>query len=289
MLANSPRRRRLLGLLAIFCLLNCAYLIAHWLIPSLAFPVVVGLSTVIILVLMHRWFTNLNRRLDANSEWFRREMMKQQAMINLTPLLQGAFVPFGEWAMEPVHMFDLLSHVRAAKVDVIVECGSGTSTLMLGNLLRQKGKGRLYSLEEDMEWYQFMARHIQEQGLRDWVTLVHAPLEPYKVNDDSTVEWYSTARVNEVLADVVQLDLLIVDGPKSASTLSRFPALPAFRSKITSTTLIVLDNVNRLHEQAVLAEWQKQYTLEIDYNLEADRHQAYIRVISTADQYLGNV
>lgn len=278
MLANNPKRRKLLGLLAIFLLLNCAYLVASVLVPSLALPVIIGLSCVIIIFLVHRWYADLNKQLQKQSVLFNQEFQKQSAMINLTPLLQGAFVPFGQWAMEPIHLFNLLTQLQATKTDVIVECGAGASTLMIANLLRQKGQGRIFSLEEDLEWYRFMSRHIATQHLGEYVTLVHAPLEPHAIDGENAVEWYSIERVNEILYHVDHIDVLIVDGPKSTTMLSRFPALPVFLSKMKSDTLVVLDDVNRLQEQTVLSEWQKLCALEIDFHREADRHQAYIKI-----------
>lgn len=279
--SSNPRRRLLLSLLAIFLLLSSTYLIALVLLPALALPVIVGLSTATIIFLIHRWFANLNQQLQIQSVLLNQELQKQNAMINLTPLLQGAFVPFGQWAMEPVHLFNLLAHIQSTETNVIVECGSGASTLMIGNLLRQKGQGRIFSLEEDLEWYRFLSRHIDLQDLSSHVTVVHAPLEPYTINGQGMVEWYSIERVNGTLSDVDHIDLLIVDGPKSTSALSRFPALPVFLPKINPDTLVVLDDVNRSQEQTVLSEWQKLCTLKIDFHREAERHQAYAKVRDT--------
>lgn len=276
--SSNPRRRLLLSLLAIFLLLSSTYLIALALLPSLALPVIVGLSTVIVIYMVHRWFANLNQQLQIQSVLLNQQLQKQNAMINLTPLLQGAFAPFGQWAMEPVHLFNLLAHIQSTKTNVIVECGAGASTLMIGNLLRQKGQGRIFSLEEDLDWFRFMSRHIDSQDLSSHVTLVHAPLEPCAINGESLVEWYSTERVNEALSSVDHIDVLIVDGPKSMTALSRFPALPVFLPKINSDTLLILDDVNRSQEQTVLSEWQKLCALEIDFHGEAERHQAYAKI-----------
>lgn len=276
--SSNPRRRLLLSLLAIFLLLSSTYLIVLVLLPSLALPVIVGLSTVTVIFLTHRWFANLSQQLQIHSVLLNQELQKQNAMINLTPLLRGVFVPFGQWAMEPVHLFNLLAHIQSTETNVLVECGAGASTLIIGNLLRQKGQGHIFSLEENLEWHRFMSRHIESQNLGSHVTLVHAPLEPYAINGEDLVEWYSMERAKEVLSQIDHIDVLIVDGPKSISALSRFPALPVFLPKINSDTLLILDDVNRSHEQAVLSEWQKLCALEIDLHREAERHQAYVRI-----------
>ncbi|MFS8085706.1 MAG: class I SAM-dependent methyltransferase, partial [Acidobacteriota bacterium] len=157
----------------------------------------------------------------------------------------------------------------------VVECGAGVSTLLIGNLLRQLGRGHIYSLEEDERWHTVMTSTIAHEGLADYVTILHAPLE---ANSDSGAPWYSLSVAQHILEQVGQLDLLLVDGPKSIATLSRYPALPFFVSALHQGSLIVLDDSKRKNELAVIARWGETLPIDVQQLSQSLRGQAHIRL-----------
>src|SRR5829696_2386183 len=59
---------------------------------------------------------------------------------------------------------------------VIVELGSGVSTVFLARLLRNEG-GHLYTVEDDEAWAAHVARWLEQEGTTDRVTLIRAPVE----------------------------------------------------------------------------------------------------------------
>lgn len=277
---NLPARL-LLSCVGIFLVIVSAFVVLETLYSPLALPITIGISSIILALLVHRWYADLYKRnhdLERRIHALHRALSRQEAVINVMPMLGGVFVPLGPWAMEPTHLFNLLGWLLPVDARVVVECGAGASTLAIGNLLRQKGRGHIYSFEEDPKWYEVISRQVDAQDLNRYVTVVWAPLEPYAVNRAETVEWYAMDQVNTVLSAIDLIDLLIVDGPKSVRPLSRFPALPVFHSKCNAETLIVLDDVNRSQEQLVLSKWQDTCTLEVDIHQDADRHQAHIRI-----------
>ena len=251
------------------------YFVADSLYAPLAYPATIGAATAIVVLLMRRW--------RVAPPLYDNELQKIVAMINLTPVLKGSYLPFGDYAMEPVHLFHLLSRLQAMEPDVIVECGSGTSTLLIGNLLRQKERGHVFSLEDDYDWYRLMCRQVELHDLGSRITLVYAPLEQRDFGVGDASDWYSSRSVERALETVDHLDVLIVDGPKSQTDLARFPALPFLLPKMTPDTLIVLDDVNRPQEQLVLSRWQAMQELEVEYRRDAHRHQAFLRVVARHD------
>lgn len=271
MLPVGSRQRLILGLAAIVLAIIVAYFVADSLYEPLAYPIAIGTATAIVVFLVRRW--------QVKPPPCDSELQKIIAMINLTPLLKGSYLTFSDYAMEPVYLFDLLSRFQTTDIDVIVECGSGTSTLLIGNLLCQKGRGHLYSLEDDFEWYKLMLGQIKLHNLDSTVTLVYAPLEERDFGAGALSKWYSPEILAQALVAVNHIDVLIVDGPKSQTDLARFPALPFFLSRITPHTLIVLDDVNRQAEQLVLSKWQEMENLEVEYRRKAHRHQAYLRLL----------
>ena len=275
----GSKPRLAIGLLGVFLLVNLVYLAIERVYEPLAIPVTLGVVSVVVLYLVHRWDTK-PPIYDRELRKLANQLQGLAAVVNLVPILRGSFLPFGCWAMEPSCLLRLMSHIQSERPDVIIECGSGLSTLLVGSLLRQNRRGHLYSAEEDEAWHRLMSQLIEDHNLDDYVTLIHAPLEPYAVGDAVEVEWYRTGDLSRGLASVERADVLLIDGPKTVETLSRYPALPFFSSLVDEQTLILLDDVNRAEEQSVIEEWQSLYCLRIDIDRTAERHQAYIHMKS---------
>lgn len=266
---RTSHTRPLLSLIAIAVAILAVNAISSWLIPSLAIGITLAVSTCIILFSMRRWFLKL--------PVYDREFGELKAIANLAPGLNGLLMPLGIWAMEPVALVNMISMVQSNQYNVIVECGAGISTLLLGKVLRQQGFGHLYAIEEDERWFRFMARLVVEQELDNVVELVYAPIES---NDSIEIEplWYSTTVVNQIIDRFDHIDLLIVDGPKSVTPLSRYPALPFFASRVDNRTLIVFDDVERDYEREVLRQWEKEFPLDVEIDVRSHRWQAYLRL-----------
>jgi hypothetical protein len=78
-----------------------------------------------------------------------------------------------------------------------------------------------------------------------------APLTPLSI-DGKSFQWYDVAQ----LADLRDIDLLVVDGPPEATGPdARFPALHVLEQKLADTATIVFDDANRQDEQAALRRW----------------------------------
>ena len=164
-----------------------------------------------------------------------------------TPLLGG-------FAMQPVSMLALVEEVLARKPGLIVECGSGTSTLWIARALARNGKGRLVSLEHLKEYFDKTSRSLQQQGLEQWVDLRLAPLQEMHVNGQP-FQWYDPAAI----ADLADIDILSVDGPPGfIGPLARYPALPMLRGKLAADALILVDDAEREDERAVMERWKEE-------------------------------
>ncbi|MBP6016002.1 MAG: class I SAM-dependent methyltransferase [Candidatus Promineofilum sp.] len=203
------------------------------------------------------------------------ENRELRAFINLQPLFGKTFLPYGLWAMEADNLQNLLSTIQYNDYRTVVECGAGVSTLLIGSLLRQLGRGHIYSLEEDEKWHAVMTSTIVHEGLADYVTILHAPLEN---NPDSGAPWYSLVGAQQILERAGHIDLLLVDGPKSVATLSRYPALPFFASSLNQSSLIVLDDSKRKNELAVVARWGEALQIDVQQLNRTLRGQAHIRL-----------
>lgn len=266
---ESGSRNRLVFFLALIALSFAAlYLGMRSLDGQLAMIAAVGWATLIIVYLMYRW--------RSIPPVYDPQLIELRHLIELQSLMGNAFLPFSGWAMAANDLFRLVSTIQVERYGTIVECGSGASTIAIGRLLRQLGSGHLYSLEEDGAWYGMMAATLAAEGLTGIVTLIHAPLEPYLGAD---ANWYALERAQQVQTGAGHIDLLLVDGPKSVTTYSRYPALPVFIAQLDGSSLIVLDDTRRPGETAVLERWSREFQLRFEDQPGSPRGQAYIRLV----------
>jgi predicted O-methyltransferase YrrM len=160
------------------------------------------------------------------------------------------------WPASPDLLLFLVDLVDRHRPRVVVECGSGLSTLCLALAMRRFGiDGKVIALEH-LEQYADQTRELlQRHGVADLAEVRTAPLETVEVGDIS-VGWYARA----AWEDLEAVDLLFVDGPPSKlSPHSRYPSLPLFTERLTPGAHIVLDDYQRAKERDVVKRWQDEY------------------------------
>lgn len=158
------------------------------------------------------------------------------------------------WAVSPDMLLHLVDHVKQNDVDVVVECGSGVSTIALAHELRKKGKGHIYSLEHETEFGDQTRQTLEKHGLSEWVTIVDAPLTPQEI-DGETKNWYKP----EVLPDDLKIDLIFVDGPPEyQSEMARYPAGPKLFTKLNPGGAAFIDDARTEQSQKNIAAWKER-------------------------------
>lgn len=165
--------------------------------------------------------------------------------------IDGPLPLLGGWALKPTGLLQLLDLALAGSVRTVVECGSGVSTVYLAWLLRQQPGARVIALEHHAEFADVTRERLQHLGLQGVAEIRLAPLEPTTVGAWSG-DWYAL----DAVRDLAAIDLLLVDGPpQSTGKLARYPALPVLEARISPTGVVLLDDVNRREERAVLEAW----------------------------------
>jgi predicted O-methyltransferase YrrM len=164
---------------------------------------------------------------------------------------KAAITPLNpRWRLSSQAMHEVVRHVLLEEPKVVVECGSGGSTMWIGRALRRVGEGRLISLENSADWVVTVTGLLQHEGL-SVVEVRHAPLEPIQVAGHEQL-WYSAS----ALADMEGIDLLLVDGPPGRTNkLARYPAVPALRDKLRPGATVMLDDCHRRDEKETLRRW----------------------------------
>lgn len=140
------------------------------------------------------------------------------------------------------------------KPRVIVECSSGTSSLVLARCCQLNGQGHVYSLENGELYSQQTQQQLANFALTDYCDVLHAPLIDYSLRG-SKFQWYDFKQ----LADV-KIDMLVIDGPPGfIQKHSRYPALPLLHNRLAENCIVYLDDAARDDEQEIVKRWQNLY------------------------------
>lgn len=167
--------------------------------------------------------------------------------------LPGPLLPWTDFSMRPAAVVAVLAEVIVFGRSRVLECGSGNTTVLLARLLRQREvDGHVVALEHDAAWAALIAEQLGREGLTGMATVRHAPL--------GADGWYDAALPNDV-------DLLVVDGPPAyepGRAAARGPALGRAWDRLAPSCSVVLDDVDRPGEQAVLRAWEAARPLRFE-------------------------
>jgi protein-L-isoaspartate O-methyltransferase len=159
----------------------------------------------------------------------------------------------GRWALNPTDLLGILHLIGQQRPGLVLELGSGTSSVWIAYALEQFG-GRLVSIDHEPEFAARTRTLLAAHGLDQVAEVRDTPLRPVSI-EDTEFNWYDV----DGLADVDGVDLMLVDGPPGGvGPLARYPALHLLRHKLSGTATVVLDDANRPDEKDVLARWQAE-------------------------------
>lgn len=172
----------------------------------------------------------------------------------LAALLGRHTPPLGTWAIE-ADFGGLVYQEMQRRPQVVVECGSGVTTLLIAACLRAQGGGRLYSLENDEHFAKVTEQRLADAGLSEWVEVIVAPLVEQRFGD-TRVAWYSPEAIARIPG---ALDLVIVDGPPAVKRWSRLPAMEVFAERMSLGATVLLDDGRRRPERRAASRWQSEH------------------------------
>ena len=231
------------------------------LLGEATFVILTILSAILVLVVL----LELYRRLSEEHRDLRRSQESQQnlsyrqieSLFSLFFTLKPS-LPLPEmrgWTASPDLLKKITEVILYRDPNLVVEASSGVSTLVIAYFLKQKGKGKVISLEHDAKYASINQSLILSHGLENIATVVHAPLIESVINDQKWL-WYNTdcLKINQ------SIDLLVVDGPPGdIQKLSRYPALPLLYSQLSNRSTIILDDGSREDEKKIVARWKKEF------------------------------
>ena len=187
-----------------------------------------------------------------------------------------AFPATRSWVASPDLLRHLYERVRDQRPQLVLECGSGLSTVLMAYGLRNGGgEGRIIALEHLEKYADTTRRMLDDHGLTDYAEVRLAPLIDVELDGESW-PWYDRSQL-----PTQPIDLLFVDGPPGAThAQARYPALPLLRAHLATGAQILLDDYGRPEEAAVAQRWVDS----IDgLRLESLRHEKGTAVLTFDD------
>jgi hypothetical protein len=195
-----------------------------------------------------------------------------EAYLSVQSALSGGILvpPMHGWPISPDLARLLVELIKANDYDLVLEFGSGTSTVVIARMLAVE-EGRRTSRPpvrqvafEHLEPYRATTqRHLEVAGLGGRVSLHHAPLEPYVSVDGTSYPFYgcreTLAAIGASFGSEVARVLVLVDGPPgSTGEHARYPALPLVMEALGGASVdVLLDDYVRDDERAVVEMWQQ--------------------------------
>jgi predicted O-methyltransferase YrrM len=176
------------------------------------------------------------------------------------------------WPVSPDFALYLIELLETRDYDLIIEFGSGVSTVLISKTLaktsvRRKDRppAKLMSFEHLEEYHAQTLSSLKQAGLANTVHLELAPLESYLAANGNTYPYYAChealARLRNAHSAAGLRILVVVDGPpKATGKHARYPAAPAVLSHFDDAHIdFLLDDFIRDDEKEIAQLWQDEF------------------------------
>jgi len=158
------------------------------------------------------------------------------------------------WSAAPDFLTLISDYCLQHKPQVIVECSSGTSSIVLSQCCRINQSGHVYSLENGDEFFRQTGAQLNDFSLSEYCDVIHAPLKQV-VLDEGDFQWYDVTGLTEK-----KIDMLVIDGPPGfLQKHSRYPALPVLSDRMAEHCIVFLDDAARDDEQELVSIWLQSH------------------------------
>jgi predicted O-methyltransferase YrrM len=186
-----------------------------------------------------------------------------RALVNIRPLLQGAPLDYGTWAVDPYFGKLLAQLIHRHGPNHILECGSGTSTVLMTQFQNYVTEnGTVTALEHLEEFARKTRQLVKEHKLENEANVVFAPLKEWEI-EGKALTWYG---VDPNKFEDRKIDMMVVDGPPNETgPLARYPAAFVLQPHLAKDCVIILDDGDREDEEKAAHRWADLFDAEIEY------------------------
>lgn len=219
---------------------------------------VIGCAVYLRVRKMHRQFNYFKKQLlDEAKSHLSSQFSQLECLLGLyceldlqksLPLTRG-------WAGSPDFLWHLARHARKGRPQAVVECGSGSSTVVLARCLQLNGEGHVYSMDHDPVFAEKTRQELASHGLSEWATVFDAPLQKHTLKGDEWL-WYTS----EVLPEDLGIDMLIIDGPPATTGKhARYPVGPILFPRLNQGAAVFMDDYARSDETSIARIWRQEW------------------------------
>ena len=186
-----------------------------------------------------------------------------RGLVNIRPLLDGPPLDYGAWAVDPYFGKLLAQLIYRHEPRHILECGSGTSTVLMAQFQnRVSESGTVTALEHLEEFARRTQQLINDHELEKEANVVLAPLEEWEIEEEM-LTWYG---VDPKRFKERKIDMMVVDGPPNETgPLARYPAAFILQEYLAEDCVIVLDDGDREDEKKAARRWATLLDAELEY------------------------
>ena len=181
---------------------------------------------------------------------------EKRALLQRLDLPADALPNLGSWKADTFLLHRVADRILTAKPRLVVEFGSGASTLIAARALQINGGGRLISFDQHGDFVDATAAWLAEYGLSAELRCV--PLAPPP--DGWHGLWYDHGPLPD------DIDLMLIDGP--CWTIHPFGrgAAETLFGQISVGGMVILDDGARPGERIVRKRWERNWP-NFDFSL----------------------
>lgn len=171
----------------------------------------------------------------------------KQALLDRLGLPDDALPYLGSWKADTGLLKLLVDHILEHKPTLVVEFGTGASTLVIARAMQMAGGGSLISFEQHADFVEATRKWLADHGLNADVRT--APLKPSPRGWPGL--WYDHGPLPN------GIDLMLIDGPHWAIHPFTRGAAETLFEKVSPGGTIMLDDAARPGERLVTRRWRK--------------------------------
>ena len=149
--------------------------------------------------------------------------------------------------------FKTIAERAAVTEGPVLECGSGLTTLLLGQLAGKRNV-ETWSLEHHPQWYERVSAAVKRHRING-VHLCFSPLRDYE-----GFNWYGPP-LDQMPA---KFSLVICDGPPDLANGGRYGLLPVLGSRLKPGAVILFDDAKEPGQPEVLRRWATEFRVSVE-------------------------
>ena len=168
-------------------------------------------------------------------------------------------LPTRGWHLRAEAMRVVAEIVAEARPRLVLELGSGSSTVLLARQCASRGGGaRVVTVEESPLFAEQTRRRLRRHNLLDLVSIVVSPVVRTRIGCWRGYCYeMSEADIASAMAGE-RADLVLIDGPMSAWTLRgdcRYATLLLIRRWLAERAIVLVDDADRRYERDTIERW----------------------------------